>query len=221
MNRSRARIEASRGKSWNAVLAARIRIPAVNTCSSRNMKPPSKTVSPIWASTGSSWAMSSEMRTCSAGQSTVMPRNIVIDIAPITARVVAAFLACGRGTPGTPSAIASTPVSAVAPDENARAMRNSESVCSTSIGRSAVSATGHPPRHSTNPVTRVIPIISTNPQVGIANSEPASLTPRRLASVTSATSPTAIGTRTGTRVSGATEAIAVVPAVMLTATVRT
>ena len=84
--------------------------------------PPSKTVSPIWASTGSSWAMSSEMRTCkSSCESAVMPRNIVIDIAPITARVVAAFLAWGLRNAGTPSAIASTPVNAVAPDENARA----------------------------------------------------------------------------------------------------
>ncbi len=35
------------------------------------------------------------------------------------------------------------------------------------------------------------------------------------------TRPTAIGTRIGTRASGATDAIAVVPAVMLTATVNT
>ena len=32
MNRSRARIEASRGKSWYAVFAARTRIAAVNAC---------------------------------------------------------------------------------------------------------------------------------------------------------------------------------------------
>ena len=92
-----------------------------------------------------------------------MPRNIVIDIAPITARVVAAFLACGLRNAGTPSAIASTPVNAVAPDENARAMRNSDSVCSTSRGRSAVSASGQPPMQRTKPVTSVTAIISTNP----------------------------------------------------------
>ena len=35
MNRSRARIDDSRGKSWNAVFAARTRIPAVKICSTR------------------------------------------------------------------------------------------------------------------------------------------------------------------------------------------
>ena len=40
-------------------------------------------------------------------------------IVPMIARVVAAFLACGRLNAGTPLEIASTPVSAVAPCENA------------------------------------------------------------------------------------------------------
>ena len=53
-----------------------------------------------------------------------MPRNIVIAIAPMIASVAAAFFACGRRNAGTPSAIASTPVSAVAPEENARSSRN-------------------------------------------------------------------------------------------------
>ena len=185
------------------------------------MNPPPNTVSPICASTGSSCATSSVIRTCSICESAVMPRNIATDMPPITASVVAAFLACGRRNAGTPSAMASTPVSAVAPDENALAIRNSESVCSTSSGRSAVSATGHPPRHSMKPVTSVIAIMSTNPYVGIANSEPASFTPRRFAKVTRITRPIAIGTRIGTSASGATDAIAVVPAVMLTATVST
>ncbi len=61
----------------------------------------------------------------------------------------------------------------------------------------------------------------TNPYVGTAKSELASFTPRRFASVTTPTSATAIGTWTGTSASGATDAIAVVPAVMLTATVST
>ena len=92
-----------------------------------------------------------------------MPRNIVIETAPMTASVVAAFLAWGRRNACTPSAIASTPVSAVAPDENARAIRNSDSVCSTSMCRSAVSAVGQSPRHRTNPVTRVMATMTTNP----------------------------------------------------------
>ena len=48
-----------------------------------------------------------------------MPRNIVTAIVPMIASVVAAFFACGRLKAGTPLEIASTPVSAVAPCENA------------------------------------------------------------------------------------------------------
>ena len=40
-------------------------------------------------------------------------------IAPISSSVDAAFFDCGRRNACTPSAIASTPVSAVAPEENA------------------------------------------------------------------------------------------------------
>ena len=54
----------------------------------------------------------------------------------------------------------------------------------------------------------------------MANNVPASFTPRRLASITSMTKPTAIGTRRSST-DGAADAIATVPAVMLTATVRT
>ena len=57
-----------------------------------------------------------------------MPRNITIDIVPMTARVLAAFFACGRRNACTPSAIASTPVRAVAPDENARAIKKRDNV---------------------------------------------------------------------------------------------
>ena len=49
-----------------------------------------------------------------------MPMNIVTEMMPMIASVSAAFLACGRRKAGTPLEIASTPVSAVAPDENAR-----------------------------------------------------------------------------------------------------
>ena len=92
-----------------------------------------------------------------------MPRNIVTDMAPMIARVEAAFFDCGRRNAWTPSAIASTPVSAVAPDENARAIRKSDKVCSTSIESVEVSATGQPPRQRTKPATSVIAIMSTKP----------------------------------------------------------
>ena len=56
--------------------------------------------------------------TCTARYET--PRNSVIAITPSTASVVAAFFPCGWRNALTPFAIASTPVSAVEPDENAR-----------------------------------------------------------------------------------------------------
>ncbi len=49
---------------------------------------------------------------------------IVIAIAPSRNSVVAAFLLFGRLNAGTPLEIASTPVSAAQPEENARASRN-------------------------------------------------------------------------------------------------
>ena len=62
-------------------------------------------------------------------------------------------MACGRRKAWTPSAIASTPVSAVAPDENARRRGRGETA-SASSGRSAVAAVGQPPRHCTSPDQR-------------------------------------------------------------------
>ena len=83
-----------------------------------------------------------------------IPRNIVIAITPMTASVSAAFFACGRRNAGTPFEIASTPVSAVEPDENACRITNSEIVCTvvaTSGADGMASPAGHPPRHLTMP----------------------------------------------------------------------
>ncbi len=55
--------------------------------------------------------------------SAVMPANIVTAIAPIATSVIWAFVAFGGLNAGTPLAIASTPVSAVQPDENARSTK--------------------------------------------------------------------------------------------------
>ena len=163
MNPSRARIEESLGKSWNAVLAARIRMPAVNTCSRIHMNPPPKIVEPTWESTEFDCAMCSSTRTCSSWVITVMPRNMVTAIAPMIASVDAAFLACGRRNAGTPSAMASTPVSAVAPEENARNSRNRVIVVVASMCRSAVAAVRQPVRHCANPTISVRDTIATKP----------------------------------------------------------
>src|SRR5437016_9271363 len=59
---------------------------------------------------------------CTARYETPRKRKIAIE--PRIARVCAAFLPCGRRKAFTPFAIASTPVSAVDPDENARRSTN-------------------------------------------------------------------------------------------------
>ena len=53
----------------------------------------------------------------------MMLSSIVIAIVPSRSSVVAAFLLFGLRNAGTPLEIASTPVSAAQPDENARASR--------------------------------------------------------------------------------------------------
>ena len=52
-----------------------------------------------------------------------MPSSIVIAIVPSISSVVAAFLLFGLRNAGTPLLIASTPVRAAQPEENARASR--------------------------------------------------------------------------------------------------
>ena len=52
--------------------------------------------------------------------STEIPKNAVARITPIQTRVVAAFRASGLRNAGTPLEMASTPVRATAPEENAR-----------------------------------------------------------------------------------------------------
>ena len=79
------------------------------------MNPWLKTPSAIWATTdfvslGSGWAREARK---------LIPRNIVTAIAPMIPRVSAALRAWGRRKAGTPFEMASTPVSAVDPEENA------------------------------------------------------------------------------------------------------
>lgn len=60
------------------------------------------------------------MCTFETSASVVTPANMTIARLPIAARVVAALVALGLRNAGTPLEIASTPVSAVHPEENAR-----------------------------------------------------------------------------------------------------
>ena len=66
----------------------------------------------------------SVMCTLEISASAVMPTNIDTAITPIATSVIWAFLAFGGRNAGTPLAIASTPVSAVQPEENARSVKN-------------------------------------------------------------------------------------------------
>jgi hypothetical protein len=52
-----------------------------------------------------------------------IPRNIEIEKMPMIPRVVAALRDCGKRNAGTPLEMASTPVSAVVPAENARSIK--------------------------------------------------------------------------------------------------
>ena len=78
---------------------------------------------------------------------------IVIAIMPSSSSVVAAFLLFGRRNAGTPLEIASTPVSAALPDENARASRSSSPIVVSgpsrpgagSMTRSALATSGRVP----------------------------------------------------------------------------
>ena len=64
------------------------------------------------------------MWTSAATASAVIPANIVIDRKPMITSVVAAFRLFGSSKAGTPLETASTPVSAVQPEANARRTRN-------------------------------------------------------------------------------------------------
>jgi hypothetical protein len=108
--------------------------------------------------------VSSEILTSNHRAKVEMPRNIVIDIAPMIPRVVAALCALGSRNACTPLAIASTPVRAVDPEANARRTRNSPTT-PTSASRSTPEemAVGHSPsRHWMNPVTSIVPTVATN-----------------------------------------------------------
>jgi hypothetical protein len=82
----------------------------------------------------------------------VIPRNIEIVMKPMTPSVAAAFRDCGYLNAGTPFEIASTPVRAVVPAENALRIRKKVSTCSGPRCVPALSACGHPSRQLTRPL---------------------------------------------------------------------
>ena len=118
----------------------------------------------------------------------------------IIVRVVRAFWLSGGLNAGTPLEIASVPVSAEHPDENARKMSHRLRPCVATTcscgGASCRSEPGVSPSITfARPVRINAPIINRKKYVGAANIVPDSRTPLRLPSVMRATTATPIGTR--------------------------
>src|SRR5262245_8642447 len=144
-------------------------------------------------------------------------------MAPITARVVDAFFAWGRRKAGTPFEMASTPVRAVDPDENACRItkRPTLTAVPSAMWLAGTTACGQLlTRHLDRPTTTMVRMKRMKPYVGMANSVPDSRTPRRLASVISRTKPIDIQTRYLSS-EGAAETMAKTPATVETDTVST
>ena len=148
--------------------------------------------------------------------------NIAMAIVPMIASVSAALRACGWRNAGTPFEIASTPVSAVAPDENARSSANSPTapaaVAASWSGSTSIGTAGHPPTQRATPSAINAAIERMNPYVGIAKSVPDSRAPRRFATVTSPTNTIDRSTRCSFA-HGIADPIANTPATIETTTV--
>src|SRR5437899_1486597 len=120
--------------------------------------------------------------------STVIPRNRVIRIAPSHVRTTRAFWASGRLNAGTPSETASTPVSAVQPEENARRIRKSPTPSSPG-GCCGYGASGMKSKIAPSPpYTRSTPTL------------PARIRTRRISSVAYATEESASEAKTASAV---------------------
>src|SRR5207302_6384274 len=103
-----------------------------------------------------------------------------IAITPRTPRVVAAFFPFGGRKAPTPFEIASTPVSATAPEEKARTRTKRPTAPIPSVTGCGTAACGHvPATHFAMPAAAMMYIAATNEYVGRAHAIPDSRTPRR------------------------------------------
>src|SRR6266540_4847721 len=148
------------------------------------------------------------------------PMKSVTAIAPMIRSVRAAFLPGGGRNALTPFEIASTPVSAAAPEANARRMTNTPTAPAPAARGSGTCACVHvPTAHLPTPVPISASIARTNPYVGTANRIPDSRTPRRFTNVRMTTKRSESATLCPPN-DGAAEESANTPAVTETATVR-
>ena len=114
----------------------------------------------------------------------------MIAMTPSTPSVRAAFFDCGRLKALTPFAIASTPVRALAPEENAFRIRKMPRAPAPGASSCGETARGQPVvAHFVTPTPTARSIEPMNRYVGIANTRPDSRTPRRLTSVIRTTAP--------------------------------
>ena len=141
------------------------------------------------------------------------------------ANVLAALRGFGRRNDGTPLLIASTPVNAVQPEANARIASSSVNTPPTCVVRCscccAVLASGRlPVTPLTKPYANIRKVSPMNKYVGTAKARPDSRTPRRFASISSATHATDNSTACRCRL-GAALVMATTPDTTDTATVIT
>ena len=203
----------------NAVLAANTRISAVVACTKKKPTecgPPNTALATCamtvrcsrFAQCATAWkwqlfVVGSVMCTLLINASAVSPTNIVTAIVPIATSVTWALRALGGLNAGTPLAMASTPVSAVQPEENARSVKNVSAStlsepypCCVSMWYFADSATGASPTIVRN---SPVPLMTNTPAahryVGAAKAAPASRSPRRFTAASTTTKLTAMSTR--------------------------
>src|SRR6476659_5302066 len=156
---------------------------------------------------------------CTASHDT--PTKRAMAIPPMIRSVRAAFLPAGARNALTPFDTASTPVSAAAPDANARRTTKIPTAPTpAAIGSGACACAQAPTAHLPTPVPTITNIATTKPYVGMANKIPDSRTPRRLTTVMIATNRSDSATL-WLLSDGAADASATTPAVTETATVRT
>ena len=121
---------------------------------------------------------------------------------------------------GTPLEIASIPVRAVAPEENARSSRNRPTELEpAAIVPSWDTVSMFPVATLTRPTMIIVANVTRKKYVGMAKIVPDSRSPRRLPIVSSDTKTTARMTRSSWS-SGIADVIAATPAAVLTATVN-
>ncbi len=161
--RSRARRAARRGKPWYDVFAASTSTPRVRIWTTQNRKPLHEPAgnTPRAISDRTEGEPPTFGWACIFTASQETPRNMITAIVPRTASVVAALRPWGRRNALTPFAIASTPVSAVEPDANARSRRKRVTPPVPALIGCVVTAVGQLPvaqRVKPTPITRKIDI---------------------------------------------------------------